>query len=132
MTEPTRDERIADLTEAARNIAVGVDALNQANGTLLTSVASGTKRNRLGIWALSIFAAGLLVLTGFVYNLTVQVEATQELQRSRVLCPLYQQFINADTPEARVRAKELGQDLKIRDEAYRVFHDSYNALHCGN
>ena len=84
------------------------------------------------IWGLAFSVLLDILLTIFIVNLTVEVDRTQELTRSQVLCPLYQQFVNADTPVQRERARQAGQDLKARDEAFAVIHKSYDALECAD
>lgn len=123
-------DRIAELTDAAEALVKDINKLNASTGGTLVSLAIKAKRNRAMIWGLAVSLLLDVFLTIYMVNLTYQVEDTQELQRSQVLCPLYQQFVNSDTPQARVRAAQAGQDLKARDEAFRVIHKSYDALDC--
>lgn len=131
MTED-QEQRIADLTNAAEQIAAGINELNRETGGTLIDLAVKTKRNRIMIWALALSLVLDVLLTLFVVNLTVRVDEAQKLTKTQVLCPLYQQFINADTPKARELAKKTGQDLKNRDQAFRVIHQSYSALGCAS
>lgn len=125
------DDRIAELTEAAERLVDGINELNKETGGQLISLAVTAKRNRLMIWGLAVSLLLDLILTLFIVNLTYQVDEAQDLTRSQVLCPLYQQFVNADTPAARELARKNGQDLERRDEAFRVIHHSYDILNCG-
>lgn len=129
MTEE-RDTRIAELTQAAEQIADGVNALNRETGGQLVSLAVRARRNRIMIWGLVASMALDVLLTIFMVKLTYEVDEAQQLTRNQVLCPLYQQFVNADTPEARERARLAGQNLKDRDVAFAVIHKSYDALEC--
>ncbi|MFD4474715.1 hypothetical protein ACFWPU_01160 [Streptomyces sp. NPDC058471] len=125
-----RDVREDDLTKAAKDIVKSITILTESAGGQLVDLAKIAKRNRLMIWALAATLTLSLVLTGFVVHLTNKVDRVQETTRSDVLCPLYQQFINADTPLARERAKQLGQDMAAREEAYKVIHEGYGLLGC--
>jgi hypothetical protein len=127
-----RDARIAELTEAAEQIAEGVNALNRETGGQLVNLAVRARRNRMMIWGLALSLLLDFILTVFIVHLTFQVDDAQQLTRNQVLCPLYQQFVNSDTPTQRERARQAGQDLKARDEAFAVIHKSYDALRCAN
>lgn len=129
MTE-NQEQRIAELTEAAEQIVVGINALNRETGGQLVSLATTARRNRMMIWGLTLSLLVDLLLTFFIVGLTFKVEEAQQLTRSQVLCPLYQQFVNADTPAARELARKNGQNLERRDEAFRVIHRSYDVLKC--
>lgn len=126
------DARIAELTEAAEEVVAAVNALNRETGGQLTTLAVRAKRNRMMIWGLALSLFLDFILTLFMIVVTQKVDEAQQLTKNQVLCPLYQQFVNADTPEARERAKTAGQNLKERDEAFRVIHKSYDALRCAN
>ena len=128
----TQDERIAELTEAAGQIVESINQLNRETGGQLITLATRAKRSRMMIWALSVSMIFDLLLTGFVVSLATQVDRTQQLTRSQVLCPLYQQFVNADTPAARQLAAKNGQDIAARDVAFRVIHQSYDTLDCAD
>jgi hypothetical protein len=124
------NEKLAELTAAAEQIVESVNALNKDAGGQLISLAVTAKRNRLMIWGLAISLLLDVLLTGFVVSLTFRVNETQQVTRSQVLCPLYQQFVNADTPKARELARRNGQDLEARDKAFRVIRESYDVLDC--
>ena len=128
--EETKRDRLTELTDAAERLVEGVNALNREAGGQLTSLAVTAKRNRQMIWGLVVSISLDLLLTAFVIFLADKVNDTQEVTRAEVLCPLYQQFINADTPAARERAKQAGQDLKAREEAYKVIREAYAVLNC--
>ncbi len=132
VTADGNHDKIAELVEAAGTLAAITDNLNSQTGGQLVNLGVLGKRNRRMIWALAVSLALDIFLTLFVVNLTVKVDESQKLTRSQVLCPLYQQFVNADTPKARTFAIKTGQDLKARDEAFAVIHHSYNVLHCGD
>lgn len=125
-------DKIAELTRAAEELVLNIDKLNRQTGGQLTRLSLRARRNRAMIWGLIISLTLDVLITLFVVHLTVKVDDAQQLTRSQVLCPLYQQFVNADTPKARALAIKTGQDLKARDEAFRVIHHSYDALRCSD
>jgi hypothetical protein len=125
-----RDLREDSLTEAASEIVKSITKLSERAGNQLVDLAAIARRNRILIWILAGVSVLSLVLTGFIISLTNDVSDIQESTRSDVLCPLYQQFINADTPGQRERAKLAGQDMKARDEAFKVIHEGYDLLNC--
>ncbi len=125
-----QEQRIAELTKAANSLIEEVDEMNESAGTQLVTLTLRAKRNRMMIWGLSISLFLDVVLTAFMISLTREVSSAEQLTRNQVLCPLYQQFVNSDTPQSRALAKKVGQDMKARAEAFRVIHKSYNALEC--
>src|SRR3954469_17851482 len=101
MTED-QESRIAELTDAAEDIVTSINQLNSETGTQLVSLAVRARRNRMMIWLLAFSLALDVFLTVFMVHLTLKVDQAQQLTHSQVLCPLYQQFINSDTPKARL------------------------------
>lgn len=134
-TEPTE---IQELTRLAGELIQRLDRLAGGTGDQLVTLAKAQQHNRRMIWALalSILLDVALTITmaiglSFVNDLATKVDTAQQLTQTQVLCPLYQQFVNADTPAGRALAKKNGQDMKARDEAFRVIHNSYDVLGCG-
>lgn len=76
--------------------------------------------------------AGIVLLGLGVREQAREVENIQEKVTGEVLCPLYQQFINSDTPRARAIAKAAGQDMKVREHAFAVIREGYKTLDCEN
>lgn len=127
-----RDVRIAELTIAADEIVKSINELNRETGAQLVSLSVRAKRNRLMIVGLALSLLLDLLLTAFVIGIAYKVDDAQQMTRSQVLCPLYQQFVNSDTPKQRERARQAGQDLQARDDAFKVIRKSYDALECAD
>lgn len=64
-----------------------------------------------------------------IYSLK-RLDDVVTIQHDSALCPLYQIFINADTPAARDAAIKRGDDMSQRDRAFTTIRQSYNALNC--
>lgn len=121
----------------ANELIERVNALVGGTGDQMVSLAQTAKRNRRMIWVLWVGFVLDIALTvamsfGFVtlHSVASRVDETQRLTQTQVLCPLYQQFINSDTPAARALAAENGQDMTRRAEAFRVIRQSYAVLNC--
>jgi hypothetical protein len=125
-----QEQRIAELTAAAEEIVEAVNKLNRETGGQLVSLSVRAKRNRTMIWGLAASLFLDLLLTIFMVVVAQQVSDTQQMTRNQVLCPLYQQFVNADTPASRELARKNGQDMEARKQAFAVIHKSYDALEC--
>jgi hypothetical protein len=132
VTADGNHDKIAALTEAAEELVLNINALNRETGGTLVSLSLRAKRNRRIIWALAVSLFLDVTLTIFMVNLAYKVDEAQQLTRNQVLCPLYQQFVNSDTPAARERARVARQNLEARDEAFRVIRKSYDALECAD
>jgi len=67
-------------------------------------------------------------------SLTQQLQQEQTIQKVKALCPLYQLFINVDSPKARDFSRQQviaqGGDPSIVDKEWTVIYDSYNSLSC--
>lgn len=131
------EQEIRELTLQAKALVNKIDDLVGGTGTQMIHLSKTARTNRRMIWAL-IFSCTLeLILTVLVgYNLVRVVDNSNSIreiqtsQRRDALCPLYQQFINADTPKAREAAKANGQDLETREHAFQVIRNGYAALNC--
>lgn len=131
------NEDIQELTRLAAELLNKIDTLASGTGDQMVELAKSTKRNRMLIWILWVgFALDIMLTVAMaiggvaLVNVTDQVNSQQELTRKEVLCPLYQIFVNSDTPAARERAKAAGQDMKARDEAFKEIKRSYTVLKC--
>ena len=131
------DQEIQELTRLAAELVNRIDTLVGGTGDQMVALAKSDKSHRRMIMVLYVGFVLDIVLTvamavgGFaVNNLASKVNNTQELTRSQVLCPLFQQFINSDTPAARQRAEAAGQDMKARSEAFKEIRQSYKVLEC--
>lgn len=133
-TEP----ELQELTRLAGELIQRLDRLVGGTGEQLVTLAKTAQHNRRMIWALALSILLDVALTvtmavglSYVNDLASKVNDAQLLTQTQVLCPLYQQFINSDTPKTRALAQKNGQDMAARDEAFRVIHHSYDVLGCG-
>ena len=131
------DSEIERLARAASDLVEQVRQLTGESSEQIIGLSKRAKVNRrliFGLWVSFLLDAALTILIcmGLVQlqDVTRDVNAAQQLTQTEVLCPLYQQFVNADTPAARELARKNGQDLAARDEAFRVIHHSYDILDC--
>lgn len=135
----TNESDIRDLANNARALVERIDRLTNGTGDQLVGLSVYQKRNRRMIYALGVSLLLDIVLTilmafglSYLNSLTTRVDHAQQLTQTEVLCPLYKQFINSDTPKSRELAGKNGQDLDARDEAFRVIRRSYLILGCEN
>lgn len=126
----SRDERLAELADAAEILNDGIRELNKDTGGQLVFLSRRAKINRVMISALGFLFLLNAALTGFVINLSNQVNEGLGDTRNKILCPLYQQFLNSDTPKQRELAEKFGQDMEVRREAFRVINEGYGLLNC--
>jgi hypothetical protein len=131
------DPEIRELNRLASELITRLDVLTGGTADQLVNLSVTARRNRRMIWALALSMALDLVLTvavtiGFVAigNNQQTIQNVRTAERRDALCPLYQQFINADTAQQRETARKNGQDLEKRDEAFRVIRKGYETLNC--
>jgi hypothetical protein len=131
------DQEIRELTRVATELVERIDALTNGTHSQMLNLAKTAKRNRSMIWILWVGFTLDIVLTiavtlGFIAISGNQddIQDVRTVERRDALCPLYEQFINADTPAARKRAEEAGQNMQDRDHAFKVIRDGYGALNC--
>lgn len=58
------------------------------------------------------------------------LQRSDRVQTNEALCPLYAQFINSDTQQARDTAIKNGQKPEVRDAAFATIRNSYTVLGC--
>ncbi|MFD4474728.1 hypothetical protein ACFWPU_01225 [Streptomyces sp. NPDC058471] len=135
---------IDDLVAQAERLITAMESIAHKSGISVAELkerASRTearqKRQRHFIAALATSFALILAMTVAlaligvgVQNQAREIEALQGKVTEQALCPLYRQFINADTPAARQMAEKTGQDMKVRDHAFKVIRDGYKVLDC--
>ncbi|MFE6223058.1 hypothetical protein [Streptomyces sp. NPDC057854] len=126
------------IAQADRLIAA-MESIADRSGIRISTVEERQQKQRRMVLALGI-AFGLIfimliavILMGAdMRHQAQEIERIQDRVTGQVLCPLYQQFINADTPKAREAAKRTGQDLEVRDRAFAVIRQGYQTLDCEN
>lgn len=125
------------LSEQAGELVSEINKLNNGTGQKLEGLSTKVRRSQTLMWiAIASFLVDVAVtlVLGFTIHTTQtntdRIDKIQSATSDDVLCPLYQQFINADTPKAREFARSSGQDMKVRAQAFQVIRDGYAALHC--
>lgn len=131
------DREIQELARVARDLVTRIDALVGGTGEQMVELSKTARTNRRMIvilWAgfvLDIALTVAVAIGGFALaDVSKRVENTQELQTEQVLCPLYRLLLESDTPAARQRAIAGGQDMTVRDKAFREIRQSYKVLNC--
>lgn len=131
------DDNISRLTVAAQDLVREINDLNEGTGKQMVRLTHTARTNRKLIWLLAVSLAADVFLTIVIAmgilqisNLTHKVDQAQSTTQAKVLCPLYQQFINSDTPASRALAQKNGQDMETRAEAFKVIRQGYDTLKC--
>lgn len=131
-----RDAELRQLAADARTLTAGVSRLMGETGQTLTGVAERSRRTRRWVYGLAVSLLLDVVLTvvlGFVIHTgqdnTARIDRLSSSLRVN-LCGELALFVNSDTPQARAAAKARGDDLAVRDRAFRIIHQSYDSLHC--
>ena len=121
------------LVEAATGLMDRVQILARDEGVQFTALARKAHENRvLSVIAitglvLDVILSVALAFGGYqLMHLTHRLDVSQTTTRQSALCPLYQLFIDSDTPEARKAAP----DVKNYDHAFEVIRAGYSALKC--
>ncbi|WP_189952684.1 hypothetical protein [Streptomyces roseolus] len=116
-----------------------MESIADKSGIRIATVEERQQKQRRIVLALGISFAMTFVMLIAVLLIGVgmrqqarDIERIQDRVTGEVLCPLYQQFINADTPKAREAAKRTGQDMEVRDRAFTVIRQGYKTLDCEN
>lgn len=131
------------MTEDSESLASAAEELRQMIGQLNSTVTEAnnvkdqlqdlTKKSKFNRNLITFVGAGLVLQLAVVVSLIVmgiQLNKVIETQRDSALCPLYEIFVQSDTPQNRERAKSQGQDMKERAKAFDIIRNSYQALHC--
>lgn len=138
--------KLAILTETAHELTEEIKKLDEETGSQTRTLIQRMTRNQRVMWMvigsllldLTITVVLALTVHGTSENnhrldqITQDVQRVQTIQGEKVLCPLYQQFLNSDTPKARKLAELNGQDMKVRAQAFKVIREGYNTLGCTN
>lgn len=132
MTEP-KEERLSsaasELTKVVDDLRKSIEEANYVKRDLdLLSMKS--KSNSRIITAVASLAVVNLLIVAAVAVFGIRLAEVVSVQHDSALCPLYELFINSDTPEARERARQRGDNLEDRAKAFEIIRDSYRALNC--
>lgn len=130
--EPTGD-RLAQLTEVARELLDEITELKEEGGEQFVSLARRARDNRRMIWVAIVLTVatglGLFQVTlnaDHINGLTHRLDVAQTTQRQKALCPLYQLFLDSKSPQARKAAPDPAK----YDHAFEVIEDGYRVLNC--
>lgn len=141
MTSDQDREDTRQLTERAAELIEALKELATDTGGQLVSMSKAQRSNRRIILLAVIGIVIDLVLTIAVavglgaevrdhnqlLRLSSQLQSAEETQRVKALCPLYQIILNAEHRPA--PGLTLTQQ-KDRAAAFKVIHESYDALNC--
>jgi hypothetical protein len=140
MTKEQESERLARLTELAGELLNEVQSLTEGSGEQLAALSRREKANRRMI---QVIIVGIVAIVGLVAALTValvqvdsnadriadltlRLDTSQSLYRRQALCPLYQVFLDYQTPDSRKRAPDPEQ----YDRAVSLIKQGYKVLKC--
>lgn len=140
MTDTPSSKR-DELTEQARNLVSEINKLNSDTGTKLEVVTKRQRRNtKVMVLVLLSFLADIIVtlVLGFtihataentdkVDKITQRLDYQQDVTRKKVLCPLYQLFVDSRSEEGR---KAYAKGPAEYDRVFNQIQDSYNAINC--
>lgn len=129
------------LTEVAEELTQEIDTLQSATGQQNNTVLRRLTRNkRVMILVLISFLVDIGVTIGLavtinhtanttdkVNNITARLNYGQDVQRRKVLCPLYQIFVDSKSEAAR---KTYPKGVKEYDRVFGIIQRSYNVLEC--
>lgn len=131
--DPTPDERLAQVATLAKALANELETLGVDTGGQIVALSRTARTNRRLIWmtvggfALDI-ALTVAVAVGAIQvgSLTHRLDVAQTTQRQKALCPLYQVFLDSESPAGRKAAPDPVQ----YDHAFKVIRDGYEVLEC--
>ncbi|GHG09547.1 hypothetical protein [Streptomyces hydrogenans] len=125
------------LIAQAERLITAMESIAQESGISISRLEGRQQRQHRIVVALSACFALLLAALAAIIIIGIAIrDQAQDIERiqsevtGEVLCPLYEQFINADTPKARLAAKAAGQDLEVREHAFQVIREGYLTLGC--
>jgi len=134
-------ERLSALSDTAHDLVKEVNRLNADTNTSVTGVNKRLRRNQKILSLVAISFAVDLIVTGIglyaihttsdnqkdVRQLTARLDNNQQVQRRKVLCPLYRILLDSKSEDAR-RVYVKGPDAY--DRVFKTIEDGYNALQC--
>lgn len=122
------------LSEQAAELVAEINKLNSDTGQQLEGVNTKVKRNTRMTWVVGLSLLADVVITlvlGFtvnrVDNVTDRLNYSQNVTRQKVLCPLYQIFIDSKSPEGRARYPE---GPAAYDKVFATLQESYDTIKC--
>lgn len=137
---PAQNE-MAALTQAAQELITQINALHADSGEVVVEIARRTRTNTrlirfviagfvLDVVLTVVATVGVVALqrnSHRVDQVTARLDVAQTTQRAKVLCPLYEVFLESEpfTPPG-----QTPEQATARAEAFKVIHAGYGTLDC--
>lgn len=124
---------MSDALHEAATLGGSIERLSKD----VRGLTARSRQNRIAI--LFIIAGFLLdiVLTVVVVVLAHETSETsdrvavqQTILRDKATCPVWQLFLKANTPQSQAAAVARGEDLEVRNRAFKIIQESYDELRC--
>ncbi len=136
--------RLANEAELLRaNVQTLVGHMEAVSNSIKVLERYGKVNRSITLLVLSGFVLFIIMVGGLSYivnnqlnttNRLVAIEQEQTIEKTKALCPLYQLFINNDTPKTRENQRNAaisnGLDPASIDKSWSTLHESYVALNC--
>lgn len=130
--EHAAEELSGTIRELNESIRVGENLRDELDSLTRRSVAN--RRMVIMVIAGLILDVSLTIIVALtVIGVTSNSNTINELvrlQHDSALCPMYQLFIDSDTPAGRESARQRGNDMAEREKLFNVIRASYAALNC--
>ncbi|MCA1839910.1 MAG: hypothetical protein LC723_06215 [Actinobacteria bacterium] len=134
-------QRLEALSETAHELVQEVNKLNAETNTRVAGVNKRLHRNQKIMWMIiasfivDIGVTGTVAwavhtasnATHGVRQVTDRLDNSQQVQRRKVLCPLYQAFKDSKSEKAR---QAFAKGPKAYDKVFKVIDEGYVALNC--
>lgn len=141
MPDYSNRNKLDALSEKADELVTEINRLSTGTGRQLEGVEKKQRRNaKIGLLVLLSFVIDVVVtvVVGFtvfetssntdkVDKITQRLDYQQTVTRKKVLCPLYQIFVDSKSAEAR---KTYVKGPKEYDRIFGIIQDSYNTIEC--
>lgn len=143
MEGSVENAELVELTQLARDLIARINELNKDSGTAVVRLAQATKIHRRWInvilvgfildialtIAVAVGGAGIAANNHRIDAVNARLDEAQTTQRAKVLCPLYQLFLDS---EKFVPPNQTPEQAANRTAAFVTIHAGYDALDCKN
>lgn len=134
--------KLDELNEQAKGLITEISKLNEETGNQISGVSKRLTRNQKIMWLL-VATLLLTVITTVVLAFTVastrentekvdaittRLDIQQTVTRQKVLCPLYQIFVDSRSEQAR---KTYPRGPEEYDRIFNIIQTSYDTIKCG-
>lgn len=134
-------ERLQALTDTAEELVKEVNRLNGVTGPRVQGITTRLRRNQKILWVVVVsFLVDIVVTAVVAFNAyktqenTTEIETiqgrlnySQDVQRRKVLCPLYKIFVDSKSEQGRATYPEGPEEY---DRLFGIIETSYKALEC--